>query len=65
MECWEFMKCSIEVRGECPAFPDNGTYCWKVTGTMCDGGRIKMADKQEKIEHCRQCEFYSKYASKF
>lgn len=65
MECWEHLKCSDSVRGSCPAYPDRGRSCWKVTGTMCDGGRMRKATVAEKVEHCRNCEFYINYAEKF
>ncbi len=64
MNCWEIMKCSEEARNNCPAYPDKGLDCWKITGTQCSGGKYKKASLLEKIIHCRQCEFYEKYASK-
>jgi len=65
MECWEFMKCSTKVMQDCPAYPDKGKSCWKVTGTMCDGGKVRMSSLLEKIEHCKECDFYIEYAEKF
>lgn len=65
MDCWLFMKCSEAVRNSCPAYPDNGRRCWKVTGTMCDSGRIQKASLQEKIVFCSRCDFYRKFAERF
>jgi len=65
MECWEHLKCSDGVRSNCPAFPENGKACWKVTGTMCDSGRMRKATVIEKVEFCRRCDFYINYAEKF
>lgn len=65
MNCWEFQECGDAVRSACPAYPANGLDCWKVTGTMCDGGRIQKATKQEKIAFCSTCNFYKTYANKF
>jgi len=64
MNCWDFKKCG-EVRGNCPAYPGYGLDCWKVTGTMCDGGKIEKASKKEKIAFCQSCDFYQTYAHKF
>ncbi len=64
MKCWEFMKC--EIYEKCPAYPDRGMDCWKVTGTKCEGGKYEKASLEEKILYCRkECEFYKKYAHKF
>jgi hypothetical protein len=65
MNCWELLKCPPETYGECPAYPDKGLDCWKVTETKCDNGKHEKATIQEKINHCRQCDFYVKYANKF
>jgi len=65
MECWEFKHCSTQVMENCPAYPDNGRACWKVTGTKCDGGKMEMASLGQKIEHCRSCEFYENFANRY
>ena len=65
MNCWDFMKCQADARHGCPAYPDRGLECWKVTGTMCNGGSIQMASVAEKIAFCRKCEFYQNFANKF
>ena len=65
MNCWEFMKCPERTFQECPAYPDKGLDCWKVTGTKCAQGAIVKASALEKIQHCRSCRFYTGYANKF
>lgn len=65
MNCWIFRKCAPRVRLLCPAHPDNGMRCWKVTGTMCDGGKVKMASLAEKIDYCRNCDFYRNFAEHY
>ena len=65
MDCWEYKTCGDKERLACPAHPDKGLECWKVTGTMCDNGKIAMATVSEKILHCRTCDFYVNYAVKF
>ena len=65
MECWEYKHCSPEVMQQCPAYPDKGRSCWKVTSTKCDGGKVEMASLSEKIEHCRRCEFYENFANRY
>jgi len=65
MNCWEFMKCPEQVVNNCPAYPDKGLDCWKVTGTRCAQGKFVMASALEKIGHCRNCGYYQAYAHKF
>jgi hypothetical protein len=65
MDCWEVKQCNEKTYMNCPAYPDNGKDCWKVTGTLCDGGRIQKSSKQEKIAFCSTCDFYKTYANKF
>jgi len=63
MNCWEFLKC--ETYASCPAYPNSGLDCWKKTGTKCSGGIMEKATIAEKILHCRNCEFFKKYAHQF
>ncbi len=65
MNCWEFMECPEETYNKCPAYPDRGLDCWKVTGTKCEKGKYEMETITEKVEHCRQCHFYKEFAHKF
>ncbi len=63
--CWEVMECEKGVCMTCPAYPDHGKECWKVTGTLCDHGRLRKTDLSEKIIHCRSnCEYYRQYIKK-
>ena len=43
-DCWEVMDCPEEVRETCPAYPDHGKECWKLTGTKCAQGMHDMRD---------------------
>jgi len=65
MECWSFMNCAPAVRSACPAHPDQGRICWKVTGTKCGGGKVEKASLAEKIGYCRECGFYQEHAQRF
>jgi hypothetical protein len=65
MNCWDFIKCPQETYKTCPAYPDKGLDCWKVTGTKCDKGKIETKTAVEKVEYCRKCSFYIHYAHKF
>jgi len=66
MKCWEFKNCPEEIRSRCPAYPERGLDCWKVTGTKCEGGLIEKVSLEEKILYCRKnCEFYKRFAHKF
>jgi len=63
--CWEYTDCPEEQRNRCPAHPDRGLDCWKVTGTLCDQGRHRAKSLEEKIARCRKCDFYIKHAHRF
>ncbi len=64
MNCWEYKICDIENRDKCPAYPDRGLDCWKVTGTRCEKGLIEKKNLTEKILYCRECDFFKHYAHK-
>ncbi len=65
MNCWEFMNCREDTYKKCPAYPNQGLDCWKVTGTWCAKGTIQKATAKEKITHCRTCNFYQQHANKY
>lgn len=58
--CWQMKNCPSERKNACPAFPDFGDTCWKVTGTKC-GGATQGA-YQDKIANCRNCDVYHAYS---
>lgn len=47
-QCWEFQGCSD--KEQCPAFPDRGRECWKVSGTLCRGE--KQGTPEQKYQDC-------------
>lgn len=64
IKCWEFMGCGREEGGKnekrlgiCPAYPNNGRFCWCIAGTLCDG-KINGTFAVKK-QHCIDCEFFS------
>jgi len=60
--CWEVNECPDSVRDGCRAYPNSGRQCWKVTGTLCNGGLIEKDTYAEKILYCRNsCKYYRKY----
>lgn len=61
MNCWEIIKCSEVYRKRCPAYPDKGFDCWKLTGCMCKGGTMQTATIIEKVKICKGCTFYKQY----
>ena len=63
MNCWEFKNCGRDKDGSCPAYPDKGLDCWKVTGTMCGG--VEQGDISTKIASCKACDFYINHAHHF
>jgi hypothetical protein len=63
MNCWEFKKCGREAGGAravelgvCPAYPNDGHQCARVTGTLC-GGQVQ-GTFALKLANCMDCEFY-------
>lgn len=63
MNCWEFKKCGrekggahVDEHGVCPAYPNGGTTCARVAGTLCHGtvqGSFAM-----KLSSCMKCDYY-------
>jgi len=49
--CWEYHRCSI--CGNCPAYPEHGSDCWNVEGTLCSGRPRPLHS-----EICKLCVFY-------
>lgn len=63
MNCWEFKKCGrqkggakVAEFGVCPAYPDHGTHCAHIAGTLC-GGKVQ-GSFATKLVNCMQCDFY-------
>ncbi len=54
--CWEMKNCPPERRNSCPAYPNDGSSCWMVTGTLC-GGK-EQGSYREKMANCRKCDVY-------
>ncbi|MDA8083626.1 MAG: hypothetical protein M0024_08225 [Nitrospiraceae bacterium] len=62
VQCWDFMKCSNQVKLSCPAFIQNsGRKCWLVAGTLC-GGTVQ-GDHAQKLPSCKLCDFWKKIKS--
>lgn len=64
MNCWQYMQCGREVGGAkasqlgvCPAYPDAGTRCAHVAGTLC-GGRVQ-GSMALKLASCMRCDFFN------
>ena len=52
-KCWDIKKCGKE---KCPAYGSKELRCWMISGTFC---RDEIQGSfHEKIEACRQCDFY-------
>jgi hypothetical protein len=63
MNCWEWKMCGRETGGKnvpehgvCPAYPDHGKHCARITGTFCDG-KVQ-GTYAIKITDCKICGFY-------
>jgi len=63
MNCWEFKKCGREKGGArakelgvCPAWPNGGTQCARMAGTLC-GGKVQ-GTFASKLAGCMGCAFY-------
>lgn len=64
MNCWEYTRCGREKGGikvaelgPCPAYPDGGQTCARVSGTLCNG--IKQGNLASKLTECMRCDFYN------
>ncbi len=63
MKYWEFKECGREDNGLkskelgiCPAYPNHGTNCARIAGTLC-GGNVQDFFAM-KVVNCMQCDFY-------
>lgn len=63
MNCWEFKNCGREAGGAkarelgvCPAYPNQGTNCARIAGTLC-GGKVQGTFAM-KVANCMKCDFY-------
>lgn len=62
MNCWEYMECGREKGGinekddPCPAYPNHGTRCADIAGTLC-GARVHGVFALKLLD-CTKCEFY-------
>ena len=63
MNCWEFKECGREAGGSkaeelgtCKAYPDHGTHCARIAGTLCDG-KVQ-GTFATKLDSCMECDFY-------
>jgi hypothetical protein len=60
--CWEVNGCPEDIFSHCPAYPDFGRECWKVTGNVCGKGMYKKANVFDKLLYCRsECEYFKSY----
>ena len=60
--CWAALKCSKEIRENCPAWEFKaGQYCWCISGTICQG-KVQTS-WQNKMKICRRCEVFQKTVS--
>jgi hypothetical protein len=63
MNCWEYFNCGFAQGGNntkelgvCPVYPNQGTQCARVSGTLCRGK--KQGVFASKLAGCMKCEFY-------
>ncbi len=55
--CWDIIKCSNELKKECPAWEFQvGDLCWLINGTICKGKDQK--NWRDKMKICRSCEVF-------
>ena len=59
--CWEIKNCPEDRKLTCPAHPEYGDTCWKVTGTLCGGE--KQGSYAKKMARCLQCEVHKTHTS--
>jgi len=63
MKCWEVKQCgreaggvNAEELGVCPAYPDHGSHCARIAGTLC-GGKVQGTFAM-KLASCMKCDFF-------
>jgi len=56
INCWEFMKCGMDLAQDCPAYPTGGRICYMIAGTLC-GGKPQ-GSYEVKSQECMKCDFY-------
>jgi hypothetical protein len=60
VQCWEFNKCGDAKKHNCPAFPNAGSHCASLAGTICFD--IPPLTFEQKYSECSNCNFFkSKY----
>lgn len=64
MKCWEYMQCGrhdggrkLDERGVCPAYPDKGSRCASVPGTLCE--LVTHGMPVARAVSCVKCDFYN------
>jgi hypothetical protein len=59
VNCWEYKNCPKEVFNICPAYPENGSTCYTITGVKCVEGKTGFSCVEEQVGHCGRCDFYA------
>ena len=54
-DCWEFWGCDENTLDLCPAFPDNGKYCWMNSGLKCQNHVTNKFTKDLRPLACDEC----------
>ena len=64
MNCWEFKQCGRDkdgmeaiLFGSCPAYPNWGTSCARIAGTL--NGTEPCGKCVKEIPNCSHCDFYN------
>lgn len=60
--CWDVKDCPTDRRDNCPAYPNEGSKCWMVTGTMCGGSQ--QGSFIHKMQKCKACNVYELHSGK-
>jgi len=62
MTCWEYNNCPKDKYKKCTAYPDNGRYCWSLTGNKYDNGKSEALSFLEKLNFCQNnCNFFKEH----
>jgi len=62
VNCWEYKNCPEEVFSICPAYPNSGSVCYRITGVKCLEGNAECASVDEQVAYCGRCNFYAQIA---
>jgi hypothetical protein len=59
VNCWEYKNCREDVFKICPAYPEDGSACYTLSGVKCGESMQEFASLDEQVGYCSKCSFYA------